>query len=70
MEGVREMAMDSKLLGEFYLVGILPAPRGMPKIEVAAAAQDQAHLHKSCAVRGAAAVFSALFALLPQSHLN
>jgi molecular chaperone DnaK len=30
----REMAADNKLLGEFNLVGIPPAPRGMPQIEV------------------------------------
>ena len=30
----REMAADNKLLGQFDLVGIPPAPRGMPQIEV------------------------------------
>ncbi|GLT98052.1 hypothetical protein SLE2022_155780 [Rubroshorea leprosula] len=34
LQGEREMASDNKLLGEFELVGILPAPRGMPQIEV------------------------------------
>jgi molecular chaperone DnaK len=34
-QGEREMAADNKLLGEFNLVGIPPAPRGMPQIEVA-----------------------------------
>lgn len=33
-QGEREMAADNKLLGQFQLVGIAPAPRGMPKIEV------------------------------------
>ncbi len=33
-QGEREMASDNKLLGQFDLVGILPAPRGMPQIEV------------------------------------
>jgi molecular chaperone DnaK len=33
-QGEREMAADNKLLGEFNLVGIPPAPRGMPQIEV------------------------------------
>ncbi|KAK3156924.1 hypothetical protein QOZ80_2AG0113870 [Eleusine coracana subsp. coracana] len=34
LQGEREMASDNKLLGEFDLVGIPPAPRGMPQIEV------------------------------------
>lgn len=34
LQGEREMAADNKLLGEFELVGIPPAPRGMPQIEV------------------------------------
>ncbi len=33
-QGEREMAADNKLLGQFDLVGILPAPRGVPQIEV------------------------------------
>ncbi|MEW6569950.1 MAG: molecular chaperone DnaK [Nitrospirota bacterium] len=33
-QGEREMAMDNKLLGNFELVGIPPAPRGVPQIEV------------------------------------
>ncbi|XP_065920445.1 stress-70 protein, mitochondrial-like [Dysidea avara] len=33
-QGEREMANDNKTLGRFQLVGILPAPRGIPKIEV------------------------------------
>jgi molecular chaperone DnaK len=33
-QGEREMASDNKLLGQFELVGIPPAPRGMPQIEV------------------------------------
>ena len=33
-QGEREMAADNKLLGQFNLVGIPPAPRGMPQIEV------------------------------------
>lgn len=35
MQGEREMANDNKMLGEFDLVGIPPAPRGVPQIEVA-----------------------------------
>ncbi|CAI9764462.1 unnamed protein product [Fraxinus pennsylvanica] len=34
LQGEREMASDNKSLGEFDLVGIPPAPRGMPQIEV------------------------------------
>lgn len=34
LQGEREMAADNKLLGEFDLQGIPPAPRGMPQIEV------------------------------------
>ncbi|XP_009769457.1 heat shock 70 kDa protein, mitochondrial-like [Nicotiana sylvestris] len=34
LQGEREMASDNKMLGEFELVGIPPAPRGLPQIEV------------------------------------
>ena len=33
-QGEREMAQDNKLLGQFDLVGLPPAPRGVPQIEV------------------------------------
>jgi molecular chaperone DnaK len=33
-QGEREMAGDNKLLGQFDLVGIPPAPRGVPQVEV------------------------------------
>src|SRR6202043_3352594 len=33
-QGEREMAADNKLLGQFDLIGIPPAPRGMPQVEV------------------------------------
>lgn len=33
-QGEREMAQDNKLLGQFDLIGIPPAPRGVPQIEV------------------------------------
>ncbi len=33
-QGEREMAADNKVLGQFDLVGIPPAPRGVPQIEV------------------------------------
>lgn len=34
LQGEREMAADNKLLGQFDLVGVPPAPRGVPQIEV------------------------------------
>jgi molecular chaperone DnaK len=33
-QGEREMAADNKLLGQFDLIGIPPAPRGLPQVEV------------------------------------
>src|SRR5580692_3731260 len=33
-QGEREMAADNKLLGQFDLVGLPPAPRGVPQVEV------------------------------------
>ncbi len=35
LQGERAMAADNKLLGRFNLVGIPPAPKGVPQIEVA-----------------------------------
>jgi molecular chaperone DnaK len=35
LQGEREMAHDNRTLGKFHLVGIPPAPRGVPQIEVA-----------------------------------
>ena len=34
LQGEREMATDNKILGNFELLGIAPAPRGIPQIEV------------------------------------
>ena len=34
LQGEREMAKDNRTLGRFHLVGIPPAPRGMPQVEV------------------------------------
>lgn len=34
LQGEREMAVDNKLLGQFDLIGIPPAPRGVPQIDV------------------------------------
>src|SRR5207247_9057462 len=33
-QGEREMAADNKLLGQFDLMGLPPAPRGIPQLEV------------------------------------
>ena len=35
LQGEREMAKDNRTLGRFHLVGIPPAPRGIPQVEVA-----------------------------------
>jgi molecular chaperone DnaK len=35
LQGEREMARDNRTLGRFHLVGIPPAPRGVPQVEVA-----------------------------------
>jgi molecular chaperone DnaK len=34
LQGEREMSRDNRTLGKFHLVGIMPAPRGVPQIEV------------------------------------
>ena len=34
LQGEREMARDNRTLGKFHLVGIPPAPRGMPQVQV------------------------------------
>ena len=34
LQGEREMASDNKMLGQFELEGLPPAPRGVPQIEV------------------------------------
>merc|ERR1712146_257127 len=47
LQGEREMAADNKLLGEFDLVGIPPAPRGMPQIEVSFDIDADGILHVS-----------------------
>lgn len=46
-QGEREMAGDNKLLGVFELVGIPPAPRGMPQIEVSFDIDANGILHVS-----------------------
>ena len=42
-QGEREMAADNKMLGQFDLVGIPPAPRGVPQIEVTLRHRRQRH---------------------------
>jgi len=34
LQGERQMSVDNRTLGKFHLIGIPPAPRGMPKVEV------------------------------------
>jgi molecular chaperone DnaK len=46
-QGEREMAADNRLLGQFNLDGIPPAPRGMPQIEVAFDIDHNGILHVS-----------------------
>jgi molecular chaperone DnaK len=46
-QGEREMAADNKLLGNFELVGIPPAPRGVPQIEVSFDIDANGILHVS-----------------------
>lgn len=46
-QGEREMASSNKLLGEFNLEGIAPAPRGVPQIEVAFDIDANGILHVS-----------------------
>jgi molecular chaperone DnaK len=46
-QGEREMAADNKLLGVFELIGIPPAPRGIPQVEVAFDIDANGILHVS-----------------------
>jgi molecular chaperone DnaK len=52
LQGEREMAGDNKLLGLFSLVGIPPAPRGMPQIEVTFDIDANGILHVTAKDRG------------------
>jgi molecular chaperone DnaK len=54
LQGEREMAGDNKLLGVFSLVGIPPAPRGMPQIEVTFDIDANGILNVSAKDRGTA----------------
>mmetsp|Transcript_12501 Transcript_12501/g.20793 ORF Transcript_12501/g.20793 Transcript_12501/m.20793 type:complete len:671 (+) Transcript_12501:102-2114(+) len=47
LQGEREMAADNKSLGEFELVGIPPAPRGVPQVEVSFDIDADGILHVS-----------------------
>jgi molecular chaperone DnaK len=47
LQGEREMAADNKSLGEFELIGIPPAPRGIPQIEVSFDIDADGILHVS-----------------------
>jgi len=52
MQGERPMARDNKTLGQFELVGIPPAPRGIPQIEVAFNIDANGIVHVSARDRG------------------
>eukprot|EP01013_Petalomonas_cantuscygni_P001194 TRINITY_DN111_c1_g2_i1.p1 TRINITY_DN111_c1_g2~~TRINITY_DN111_c1_g2_i1.p1 ORF type:complete len:692 (-),score=237.25 TRINITY_DN111_c1_g2_i1:1446-3395(-) len=52
LQGEREMAADNKLLGQFDLVGIPPAPRGTPQIEVTFDIDANGIVHVSAADKG------------------
>jgi molecular chaperone DnaK len=51
-QGEREMAKDNKLLGQFDLVGIRPAPRGVPQIEVAIDIDANGNVNVSAKYKG------------------
>ena len=51
-QGEREMAADNKILGQFTLVGIPPAPRGVPQIEVAFDIDANGIVHVSARDKG------------------
>ncbi|XP_016120890.1 stress-70 protein, mitochondrial-like, partial [Sinocyclocheilus grahami] len=51
-QGEREMATDNKLLGQFTLVGIPPAPRGVPQIEVSFDIDANGIVHVSAKDKG------------------
>ena len=51
-QGERDMAVDNKLLGQFNLEGIAPAPRGMPQIEVSFDIDANGIVHVSAKDKG------------------
>jgi molecular chaperone DnaK len=52
LQGERSMAQDNKSLGRFILDGILPAPRGMPQVEVTFDIDANGILHVSARDKG------------------
>jgi len=52
LQGERSMARDNRTLGRFHLVGIPPAPRGIPQIEVAFDIDANGILHVAAKDRG------------------
>lgn len=52
LQGEREMATDNKLIGQFDLSGIAPAPRGVPQIEVTFDIDANGILHVSAKDKG------------------
>jgi molecular chaperone DnaK len=52
LQGERSMASDNRTLGRFQLIGIPPAPRGLPQIEVAFDIDANGILHVSAKDRG------------------
>jgi molecular chaperone DnaK len=52
LQGERTMAADNRTLGRFHLVGIPPAPRGMPQIEVSFDIDANGILHVAAKDRG------------------
>ena len=52
VQGEREFAKDNKLLGQFRLEGIAPAPRGMPQIEVTFDIDSNGIVHVSAKDKG------------------
>ena len=52
LQGEREMTAGNKSLGRFDLTGILPAPRGLPQIEVAFDIDANGILHVSAKDKG------------------
>jgi molecular chaperone DnaK len=52
LQGERPMASDNRTLGRFHLIGIPPAPRGVPQVEVAFDIDANGILHVSAKDRG------------------
>lgn len=63
-QGEREMASDNKILGQFTLVGIPPAPRGVPQIEVTFDIDANGIVHVSARDKGTGKEQQSKFKLL------